>query len=243
MAGLPFISGGGLIALSVWQADMPAVAPLLVVFGAAMIILGAFYARIEGNVEASRGGVKAVVREVERVASDQDLAVDEFADLLTLAFDRYLPTARKETNDRVYLQAAKRAADEAASDPENSPRAIEQRMTDAAGRWLRSRGWTLDDLTGRRDFGYDLRAKRNDDELLIELKSSRGPLGRSMIGHVASRQRLTASERGARIALVLSASSPGPTPGGLDLARQLGLEIYRLRDDGTEPEVLTGPGI
>lgn len=223
-----------------WQADRPAVAPLLVVFGAGMILLGAFYSRIEGSVEATKDGVKAVVREVERVALDQGLSTDEFAELLNLALERYQPTPRKPTH---VLDAARRAAEEAASDPEDSPLAVGRRLANAVMAWLTSEGWAVEDYTSAGpDIGYDMLALREDEELLIELKAYRRPLPSSVIRTAAAlRETATRIRPRVRTAVILSAHSPAPTKSALQLARQLGVEIYRIRGNG-ERDVLVGQG-
>jgi hypothetical protein len=227
-----------LVGLAVWQADRPAVAPLLVVFGAGMILLGVFYSRIEGSVEATKDGVKAVVREVERVALEQGLSSEEFAELLTLALERYQPTPRKPTH---VLDAARRAVEEAASDPEDSPLAVKRRLANAVTAWLTSEGWAVEDHTSARpDIGYDMLGLREDEELLVELKAYRSPLPSPVIRTAAALRETTARMRPrVRTAVVLSARSPAPTASALHLARQLGVEIHRIRGNG-ERDVFVG---
>jgi hypothetical protein len=227
-----------LVGLAVWKADRPAVAPLLVVFGAAMFLLGAFYPRIEASVEATKDGVKAVVREVERVALEQGLSSDEFAEFLTLALERFQPSPRKPTE---VLDAARRAVEEAASDPGDSPLAVERRLANAVTAWLTSEGWAVEDhASARPDIGYDMLALREDEELLVELKASRSPLPSPVIRTAAALRETTARIRPrVRTAVVLSARSPAPTASALHLARQLGVEIYRIRGTG-ERDVFVG---
>jgi hypothetical protein len=232
-------AGCVLVGLGVWRADKPAVAPILVLFGAAMILLGAFYSRIEGSVEATKDGVKAVVREVERVAMDQGLSPDEFAQLLTLALDRYTPESGRATQ---VLSSARRAAEDAAADPDLSPIALERRLASAVTAWLAAKGWTVEDYTtGGPDIGYDMLALKEAEQLLIELKSYRAPLPQQVIRRAAVLRDSVAKLRPTvRTAVVLSEDSPAPTEAGLRLARELEVELYRLQASD-EPEIFAGP--
>jgi hypothetical protein len=231
--------GSALVGLAVWRSDKPAVAPLLVVFGAGMILLGAFYARIEGSIEATRDGIKAVVQEVERVAVDRDLSRDDFAELLALALDRYEPPRGKPSE---ILTAARRAAQGAASDPAESPAALERRLAEATATWLESDGWSVERYEQWRDFGYDMRALKDEEELLVELKAYRhAPISRDVISRAAALRQLAAKRRPRqRTAVVLDANSLAPTQGALEYARQLTVEIYRVDDRGGA-ETFVGP--
>lgn len=75
-------AGGGLIAVACLFAGRPEVAPTFAVFGAILLILGAFYSRIEGSVEATKDGVRAVVRAAQRQAREQSIPDEAFPALL-----------------------------------------------------------------------------------------------------------------------------------------------------------------
>jgi hypothetical protein len=95
---------------------------------------------------------------------------------------------------------------------------------------------------GESGIGYDLLALRGDEELLIELKAYRRPLPSPVIRTAAAvRETATRIKPRIRTAVVLSAGSPAPTESALQLARQLGVEVYRIRRNG-ERDVFAGHG-
>lgn len=235
------IAGAALIALGIWRADKPAVAPLLTVFGAGMILLGAFYSRIEGSVEATKDGIKAVVREVERVAVASDLSPDEFATLISAALERFEPESHRRTQ---VLDAARRATDEAVADPEASPIALEKQLAGYVIEWLKPQGWEVTDYTmARRDVGYDLLATREDQQLLIELKLARyRPISGLLVDRAAaSRECGGQHARNTRIAIVIGPDSQAPTQAALERARDLGIEIYRVGPGGQAEACVGAP--
>jgi len=225
---LLLLAGAALVGLGIWRADKPAVAPLLIVFGAGMILLGAFYSRIEGNIEATKDGIKAVVREVERVAVASDLSSDEFAVLLSLALERLEAKAVRPSE---VLEAARVAADEAAADPDASPIELERRLASDVRRWLETENWEVPDypIPGP-DRGYDMLATKEGTRLLIELRLARyRPVSADLVERAALTRELSASHASdTRMAIVMGPQSLAPTQAARDSARERGVEIDRL---------------
>jgi hypothetical protein len=133
------------IALAAILADKPAVAPIFAIMGVGMIVLGAFFSRIEGGIEATRDGVKAVVREIERLTADRELPAEDFVDLIDTALDHYDPRLRKRPE---VVKAARDIAQEVVRDQEPVHRVRETWLALAFTRWLEQEGGMLPVMPG-----------------------------------------------------------------------------------------------
>ena len=133
--GIVLLVGGVvLIVLACVFASEPTVAPVFAVFGASMLILGAFYSRIEGDVEATREGVKATVRAVRRRALEQNVP-NEIADE---ALDRAL-WSRSRSGTAWGNLAAEMQAERAISEVQ----AEHEKIVDAVACWLERDGYKV----------------------------------------------------------------------------------------------------
>lgn len=159
-AGYVLIFAGVAFAVIAALSDSVAVAVVFAGFGAVMIILGCFSSRIEGDIEATKDGVRAVVREIERVAHENEIPKDALLDATlnrvwasnSSLYDRWVSSAQ---------HAARAAAEEAAPTVLHAVERHYQRA-EAFSQWLRENGWEIVE-TGIRDSVIG----RKDDELLV----------------------------------------------------------------------------
>lgn len=166
--GIVLLAGGvALIVLACVFASEATIAPVFAVFGASMLILGAFYSRIEGDLEATREGVKATVRAVRRRAREQNLS-SEIADE---ALDRALW-------GRSRAAPANLAAEMRAKQAISEVQAEHEKIVSAVAGWLAREGYSV----SRPAHGFDLVGSRADAVAGVEVKASLA------IGMVAVRQ-------------------------------------------------------
>lgn len=128
---------------------------------------GAFYSRIEGDLEATREGVKATVRAVRRRAREQNLS-SEIADE---ALDRALW-------GRSRAAPANLAAEMRAKQAISEVQAEHEKIVSAVAGWLAREGYSV----SRPAHGFDLVGSRADAVAGVEVKASLA------IGMVAVRQ-------------------------------------------------------
>jgi hypothetical protein len=187
--GIVLLAGGiALIILACVFASEPTVAPVFAVFGASMLILGAFYSRIEGDVEATRKGVKATVRAVRRRAREQNLP-DEIADE---ALDRAL-WSHSHPSTAWGNFAAEARAERAISEVQTE----HERVVGAVAHWLKRDGYKV----SRPAHGIDLVGSRDDGAVGVEVKVSLA-IGVAPVRQVASFQLPTDSHSKFRRILV-----------------------------------------
>ena len=154
------VCGATLCGLATLTANRPAVAPIFAAFGCGLIVLGCFYSRIEGGVEASRDGVKTVVREIDRLAGERNVPADLLPAMIEAALDR-LPASRSQTDD-----IARRTAESVVSE------AIEAQaqLGAAFSEWLSTQGWSpIYQVGPSHDAGLDLIAKQKHQALGVVL--------------------------------------------------------------------------
>lgn len=218
------LAGAGLIALAAILAERPAVAPLFTIFGATMVILGCFYSRIEGAVEASKDGVRMVVREVERLADREGLPAEVVPNLIEEAIERYEPPSRRPQEVR---RAARDVAEQVVS---GAGYRHEQELVLAFGVWLERQGWNVELSNLRAGRELDLLATKAEETLAVEVKNYRRPVGQEVIQQVAG-LRMLLGRPSVRVALVVRAES-GITRAASEAASRLGVEVYAVQDDG-----------
>jgi hypothetical protein len=221
-----------LIALAALLADQPAVAPLFVVFGAACVILGCFYSRISGDVEATKEGVRMVVSEIER----RGVPPEDIPQVLEEALDEYTPSSSRP---RAMRSAAQRAAVAAVS----AAQSRHAHLTNAFAKWLEERGW--EDVIHAPGPGADIIARRGDETLIAEVKPSGSqPAVMSGLTQLQSYVEAAAERRPhVRGALVI----PRITLDALSEAHHLArvaelkhvLEVYAVDADGDVERVAT----
>ena len=166
------VGGTALIVLACVFASEPTVAPVFAVFGASMLILGAFYSRIEGDVEATREGGKTTVRAIRRRAREQNLS-NEIADE---ALERALWSRSRPRADRGKV-AAELRAERAISEVQ-----IEhEKIVDAVARWLEGDGYKVSCPT----HGFDLIGSTVDSIVAVEVKASLA-IGMAAVRQVSS---------------------------------------------------------
>jgi hypothetical protein len=219
-------SGISLIVLAAVFADKPAVAPLFVVFGAAMIILGAFSTRLEGNFEATKDGVRAVLRGVERAAADAQLGAEDFRALLLEALDQWHPTSAK---DEEVSASALAAVDRARETFRERTLMEERRLAAAVTAWLTSEGYAVEDYTaGAPGRELDLVAHRaNGETCLVELKARNSPISSSDVHQLSgAANHPAASAARPRLVLAIPSNSGGFSPNAIRAARELSVELY-----------------
>lgn len=219
--GVTMLIGAALLA------DKPAVAPIFAAFGAGLVVLGCFSSRIEGNLEATRDGVKAVVRAVEMVAIEEDLSPHEFADVLSMALDRFDAPSRRRPE---IVSAAKQAAADAADEVQHAPVLREARLSHTVAAALRARGYDVEEQVRAGDHRLDIVASHGREILLVEVYGHHSSVRAAEIRRIAGlRQHF---ERGSepgeshvRAAVAVMSNSRGFTPDALTTARELGIEL------------------
>jgi hypothetical protein len=225
--GFVLIVGGAVeLALATWKADKPAISPLLVIFGAGMVVLGAFYSRIAGNVEATRDGVKLVIREIDRFADEKGLSARQTTELITTAVARYRPRSLWGPSR---LDAARQAANETVQEASQTLDARQRLLVGAFAASLREHGYDeiLDELDD-----VDLIAFRRDEMLVavLELASS---VRRADVERAAERlSRVAQRRRQIRRVLVIPSEYLGFSLDAARSAVRRGLEIASVSDDG-----------
>jgi hypothetical protein len=229
-AGFVLIAAGAaLIALGAVLAERPAVAPLLVVFGAGMVTLGCFYSRIEGALEASKDGIRTVVREIDRLADEKDIPAEAVPELIEEAIDLYEPSSRRPQEVR---RAGREAAEASVRREVSYAFERERHLTQSFGAWLRDEGWVVEEVATHR-IGFDMLARKDGDELAVEFAISSRPIDGRLVGRVASKHDMWRRKNPKRrIALVVPAE-PGVTSGGMEVARHFDLELYTVGEHGS----------
>jgi hypothetical protein len=224
--GLVLLGAGvALIVLACLFAQQATVAPIFAGFGAVMLILGAFYPRIEGNVEASREGLRTTVQALRRRAREEELPADvadealdrALAQTSTLNWDRWLTAHLAESR-------AERAIGEAQSEHEAILAALE--------RWLAGNGYHVKREVG----GVDLIGKGAAGVAMVETSVSRSI-------DVATVHRLTlfnpprGTARPAKVRRILAfpAASKVTKAAGA-AAQQLEIELVSVDRDGQVDE-------
>lgn len=106
---------------------------------------------------------------------------------------------------------------------------VARELVESFARWLESEGWETKEAVAAADYGGDLLAKRGKDELVIEVKSRRGPVGVPDLEQVIGWSVVHGEEPGRRYALVVGES--GLTAEAAELARSRAdmLDVYRAR--------------
>ena len=201
-----------------------------------MIILGCFYSRIEGPLEASNDGGKTVVREMERLSSKEGIPPEAVPLLIEEAIDRWEPRSRR--SDEV-SRSAREAAREVVRDEEVAgPIVREARLVDAFAEWLNGEGWVVRRRQIDRGRQVDLLATRGEEVLLVETKAYvASPVSTAAVQQAAALRSVYPDLRAAlpgyhaRAALVVNAE-PGVSAAALDSARTLGVEVYSVDASG-----------
>jgi hypothetical protein len=161
--GLILIAGGAvLIALACLFSRRAAVAPIFASFGSIAFVLGVFYSRIEGRMEASRSGMVATVRAVRRRAREEDLPVDVTEAAVDLAVSGLTP----------YLDPARAAgaAEDAAQEAIREARRSHDQLIVAFAAWLADAGF---EVREQQD-GFDLLGIGDEEVVAAEAKVSFG---------------------------------------------------------------------
>jgi hypothetical protein len=226
------LGGVALIVLACVFASTPAVAPIFAVSGASLLVLSAFYSRIEGNVQATKDGVKAAVRAAQRKSEEVDLPASLLPEALDRTIDRLQISSRRHQDIEL---AGEQAATEAVEAVARDPRAIQAHIIDRFTDWLASkeggefRVIRKNVLTPQGEF--DVIADGLDEIVIVEAKASRRPNG-WIIRELAQRTPpADLRPRSVRRALVLPADAT-LTRSAKSVAQATGVEVYRVRDDG-----------
>jgi hypothetical protein len=226
-------SGIGLIALACVFADKTAVASIFAVFGALLMILGGFYSRIEGNLEATKEGVKMTVRSVQRRARALGLPPEAEDDAIERAIDRLEIPARGRTKIR---RAGEIAAAEAVESLAAEVRAREHSMLRDFARWLEETGDFPNAI--RRNvrtpegWEYDLIADGREQVLIAEAKIGSPTIGAETVRQIAALPApADPHNRRLRRALVVP-FTPSLTQGAVEEGQASGVEVYAWSPGG-----------
>lgn len=212
------------------RSDQPAIAPLLVVFGAAMVILGAFYSRIVGSVEASRDGVRIVINEIAGFAEERGLSAKQTTVLIEQALSRYdfQSFSRPAT-----LGAAREAADQTLKMASVSIDAsLQEHVLNGFRDWL-----TLDGYHVVKDAGHDvvdLVAVRRDEMLAAVVELAPGGVRVEMIDSAVMRlERLPNDPAVLHPVLVIPSDCLGFSLPATRSVLRSELEVYAVANDGS----------
>jgi hypothetical protein len=226
-------SGIALIALACVFANKTAVASIFAVFGAVLMILAAFYSRIEGNVEATKEGVKMTVRSVQRKARALGLPPEAEEDAIDRAVDRLEIPARSRGKIR---RAGEAAAAEAVESLAAEVKTREQGMLSDFARWLQQTGDFPNAirLNVRTPDGweYDLIADGHEQILIAEAKIGSPTIGVDTVRQIAAMPApADPHNRRLRRALVVP-FTPSLTQAAVEEGHERGVEVYAWSPGG-----------
>jgi hypothetical protein len=225
--GFVLLGGGiALIALACVFASQATIAPVFAVFGSTLLVIGSFYSRIKGPLQAGRGGFSFAVDEAQRMAREEGYPPD----ITERIPDR---VAEVVTSPRISPSAAEDVADYVVRSFSSDVRLREEALLDHLGEWLKEQGLsTVRKHVRTPDFTYDLIAENADTIMIVEAK-----LGPKTVGSFAVNQVLAMPPpadphgRQVRRALIVPYELKVSTA-AIDVAVTRGLEIYEVGDDG-----------
>jgi hypothetical protein len=175
--GFVLLVGGVLmIALAGLLAEKVAVAPVFATFGCGLFVLGAFYSRIEGRIEASRRGFVTAVGAAQRLSRDQGFSAELQEEAVKRAVENVDISSRKPDEvRRAGEDAAKQAVEEVASELRHDD------LVEGFVQWLvEKEGFPLEGMEQEvqsKDGIVDLVARKDREVLVVELTSFAGLLG------------------------------------------------------------------
>jgi hypothetical protein len=226
------LAGGvGLTALACVFSDKTGVAPVFAAFGAVLVILAAFYSRIEGRVQATRDGIAFAVRAARRGAEEQGLPPDEEAEAIERTIGRFEVASRSPA-------AVWRAAEAAAQEAVESVKLDHQELSRQFARWLTGQGFSETDVAENvptSDGGeIDLVAKREGEVLAAEVKTTARLIGPGSVFQWLSLKPPEMSDTDKiRRALVIPAEElTNLREGARSPLRTANFEIYGVARDG-----------
>jgi hypothetical protein len=241
------VVGVALLVSGAVLADHPAVAPFFVSFGSVLVILGTFYSRIEGGLDAGKGGVKTVIASARKRAREANLPPQAQDEAVELALERYWERQRRR-GQGAPRKAAEKAVDEAIAASKQNPAVREELLLTAFEEWLFNQGFIGVDRRPGPDRGYDLAAFGRGEALLAEVKLVKRIPSR-VLHELAglSLPDLTAAEtteRGPVIQLrraLVVPTGTGFTQAALDFALKARIEIYEIGEKGDVRATQTPP--
>jgi hypothetical protein len=238
--------GGGLvlIGLACVFSEHSAVAPVFAVFGSVLLVLAAFYSRIEGPVQATSDGVAIAVRGVQRLARERDLSADEQVELVEQAVEGAerleAPRRKPQDIDRVGGSSPFAAYNAVAVDAFTEWIVNERRILEGFAKWLAGAGgFDTARLDVRTEWGrYDLLAESAEEVMLVEAKARTRALNVATVHQIAGLPvPPDVGDRRVRRALVVPADERIRL-GLLDVAKVVNVEIYEVWQDGGVERVL-----
>ncbi len=222
------VGGSALIALACVFSNKATVAPVFGTFGGVLFILGSFYSRIEGRVEAGKDGVVIAVRKAQQFAREEDLSAEQTADAVERAAERVQVTSRRRQD---MAQAGEIAAREDVESVRAEAAVVERQLLERFAQWLEAEeGFTVTRLYVRTAaLQYDLLADKPDEIMAAEAELGGWPRGLIQIAHAPA----PADPHGRRLrrALVLPAGATGGATFFYVSGRNE-VEIYEVAEDG-----------
>lgn len=178
--GYVLLAGGlMMIGIAILLADEVAVAPIFTTFGCGLVVLAAFYSRIEGPVKATRQGVAAAVGAAQRLSQDRGFPAEVQEEAVTSAVEKV-----ESVNLSLRMPGdARRAGEEAAA------QAVEKlagriRRTDLIEdfiEWLvEDAGFPIEEMSQEVETSegpINLVAKKKDEALIAEMATNARMLG------------------------------------------------------------------
>jgi len=229
VVGIALIIGSGLLA------NHQAVAPFFVSFGSILVILGAFYSRIEGRLDAGKGGIKTVVASVRKQAREAALSPQAEIEAVQLAVERYLEQKRAGGN---WQQLAEAAANEAISQAKSSPMAKAEFLETAFEEWLFDNGFvSVERSRPGVDRGYDLVAYGYGQALIAQIRVMTRNASNAIRGFsgISLPNLERAPEQGPGVELrraIVVPSGAQFTQAARDFALKANVEIYSVDGNG-----------
>jgi hypothetical protein len=181
------------IALAVWQAEHEAVASVFAFTGVATAVFGLVFGQLEGTFELTATGLKARLREAQRVSAREDLTIDEKGDeLVHLLSGEDAPT--RETPVSAPAEADREATSPAILLPKVPPFIANNRhqvwgeFVQHVSEAFHGDNWSVSTTHGPGDQGFDLRCEKDGVRAAVEVKLYRSRLSmadaRQFIGTV-----------------------------------------------------------
>ncbi len=235
--GVLIVAGVALTVLAAFFADNAVLAPIWAVLGASLIVLGCFSSRIEGGVEASRDGVKFIVRAIERVFRENRLMGDdepsgrEVLALIADSADLFEPPSNRPRD----LQEAATAA---VSGAFGFALSSLDRKIDLLRSWLTNEGYAVAENVVLEGAGegyteFDLAGSRpGGSMLLVELKIRSRPLSASDVDAVIGKwKRAQRTHDRAALAIAVDART-GFTKAAREAARLSEVTLLLIHESG-----------
>lgn len=165
---LLILLGCGAMALSVIVIDHEAVASIFALTGVASAVLGIVVSRAEGPIELGPSGLKATLTSLSTVARSEELTLEDKGEILAATLSEAGPQVINVGGIASSVAVGKPVVSGAGVAAGPHPSAFEKEVI---ARFIAD-GWEVEPA-GLGDMGFDFKARRGSELLLVEVKARR----------------------------------------------------------------------